>query len=135
MSFVFKGFLASTNEVTLASAALKAVGGATVSPILPERNARVEVWARQPETPTDPRYVGPYGKWDMNGDGWLTWEDRQLMSELMQGGPKKKYTPEQLRAGDDNGNGELDNHDFQQMKADFDALGIKNNKDDKKEVL
>ena len=77
----------------------------------------------------DPTVVVPYGKWDMNGDGRLTWEDRQLMAQLMQGGPNKKYTAEQLRAGDDNCNGVLDNHDYQQMKADFDELGIKNNEE------
>ena len=134
VSFVFTGLQAATSEVALVSAVLRSVGGQAVTPIKPEKNSRVEVWARQLETPTDPRFVGPYGKWDMNGDGWLTWEDRQLMSQLKQGGPNKKYTAEQLRAGDDNVNGELDNHDFQQMKADFDALGIKNEEGTEEEV-
>ena len=132
--FVFRGLQAATDEVALVSATLKSVGGRSVTTVMPEKNARVEIWARQPETPTDPRYVGAYGKWDLDGDGWLTWEDRQLMARLMQGGPNKKYTAEQLRAGDDNGNGELDNHDFQQMKADFDELGIKNKEGTEVEV-
>lgn len=75
----------------------------------------------------DPTVVTPYGRGDLNGDGRLSWEDRQLASELMNGGSDGKWTSQQLSAGDYNGDKVLDQDDFQLLKADFKSKGITNN--------
>jgi len=59
----------------------------------------------------------------MDGDGRLTKADKELLKKLMNG--RKKPTAAELRAGDYSGNGRLDQNDYQLMKDDFKARGIK----------
>ena len=75
------------------------------------------------EPPEDPTIVTPYGRGDVDGNGRLEKADLQLLARLMNGGPTDKWNERQLRAGDYNENGELDNDDFQLMKAGFRAKG------------
>jgi len=74
----------------------------------------------------DPSIVTPYGRGDINGDGKLTKSDLQLMARLMNGGPNKKWTDNQLQAGDYNQDQTLDEDDYKLMKDDFRSKGIVN---------
>ena len=73
--------------------------------------------------PDDPSVVAPWSLGDLNGDGRLTKEDRQLLAKLMNGNGKK-VDARQLGAGDYNGNGRLDNGDYQLLTEDFRQRGI-----------
>lgn len=74
----------------------------------------------------DPTIVAPFGRGDVNGDGRLTKEDLQLMAQLMNGGPNRKWNDNQLRAGDYNEDRTLDEDDYKLMKDDFRSKGIVN---------
>jgi hypothetical protein len=71
----------------------------------------------------DPSVVAPWSLGDLNGDGRLSKEDRQLLAKLMNGNGKK-VNARQLAAGDYNGNGRLDNGDYQLLTEDFRRRGI-----------
>ena len=127
LSFVFNSPSAVTTEVALASATLTSVGGLPVSPIMPETDARVEIVVRTPdEPPVDPTIVVPYSRGDVDGNGRLEKADLDLLAKLMNGGPNHKWNDEQLKAGDYNNNGTLDQDDRKLMKAEFRRLGIVN---------
>ena len=127
-TLVFAGAKATeASEVSLTEVTAKSASGKTVTSILPAANARVELAVRTPaEPPEDPTIVTPYGRGDVDGNGRLEKADLQLLARLMNGGPNHKWNERQLRAGDYNENGELDNDDFQLMKAGFRAKGIIN---------
>ena len=57
----------------------------------------------------------PYRLGDVNGDGFVNKEDLSLLAHLKNGNGHKP-TAYQLKAGDFNGNGKLDNADFQALK-------------------
>jgi hypothetical protein len=59
----------------------------------------------------------------MNGDGRLTKEDAQIMARLKQSS-KPKWNERELRAGDFNGNGKLDNADYQALREKLKSLGV-----------
>jgi len=110
--------------VDFESVEMKATNGDKIlTPVRESGSVYVE-FARPKE---DPTVVVPYSRGDLNGDGRLTKEDKQLLAELMngKGGKSKKPTAEQLRAGDYNGNGRLDQDDYQLLKDDFKSRGIK----------
>jgi len=124
--FVFKGLRETdATTVALSSATFKSVGGSAVLVVLPKANATVLVAKRDDPGSDDTSIVIPYSRGDLNGDGRLTKEDKQLMARLMNGGPNKKWSADELRAGDYNGNGRLDQDDYQLMKDDFKKKGIK----------
>ena len=135
-TLVFAGAKATeATEVSLTEVTAKSASGKTVTAILPAANARVELVVRTPaEPPEDPTIVTPYGRGDVDGNGRLEKADLQLLARLMNGGPNHKWNESQLRAGDYNENGELDNDDFQLMKQDFRVKGIVNG-DEKMGVL
>ena len=75
--------------------------------------ATVNIVAR-PES--DPTEVPPYSLGDVNGDGRVNVEDVRLLAKL-KNGKDRKPTESQVRAGDFNGNGKLDNADYQALRA------------------
>ena len=93
--------------------------------VLPGTDATVTIVSPDALGSENPTAVVPYGRGDLNGDGRLTKEDKQLMARLMNGGPNVKWSQEQLRAGDYNGNGRLDQDDYLLMNNDFRERGIK----------
>ena len=58
----------------------------------------------------------PYQLGDVDGDGDVDVEDLRLLAKL-KNGTGRKYTANQLKAGDFNGNGKLDNADYQALRA------------------
>ena len=59
---------------------------------------------------------------DVNGDGVLTKADAQLLAR-----PKSdnsKWSGDELKAGDLNGNGKIDNADYQALRAMLKDLGV-----------
>lgn len=65
---------------------------------------------------SDPTAVPPYSLGDVNGDGRLDVEDVRRLAKLKNGNGRK-HSEEQLRAGDFNANGKLDNADYQALRA------------------
>jgi hypothetical protein len=59
----------------------------------------------------------------MNGDGRLTKEDAQILARLKQSS-KPKWNERELMAGDFNGNGKLDNADYQALREKLKSLGV-----------
>ena len=85
----------------------------------------------------DPTAVGRYFRGDVDGDGRLTRRDLQRMDDLLRndaphhGGPRgardafpRGPSRDEIRAGDYNGNGRLDNGDAKLMRDDFRRKGI-----------
>lgn len=97
------GTAAVETQVSLVSATMKAIGGASVTPMMPEKNATVSI-AAQSEIP---RYM----LGDLDGDGDVDKEDVRELGNR-ESGNGRKPTESQLKAGDFNGNGELDNDDY-----------------------
>jgi len=126
-SFVFKG-LSETNaaSVSLSSASMQSIGGSAVLAVMPTIDAQIMI--ERLGANEDPTVVVPYSRGDLDGDGVLTKEDKKCLAQLMNGSGKSKGkipTAEQLRAGDYNGDGRLDQNDYQLMKDDFKARGVK----------
>ena len=61
---------------------------------------------------------------DVDGDGALTVLDIRLLAKLKNGELGRRASAEQLQAGDFNGNGKLDNADYQALRAKLKELGI-----------
>ena len=83
----------------------------------------------------DPSAVGRHFRGDVDGDGRLTRRDLERLDELLRddgphrggrdgGGWRSAATADEIRAGDYNGNGRLDNGDAQLMREDFRRKGI-----------
>lgn len=111
--------------VGLVKASLKSIAGADIPAVMPHSDAIITVLPDATHT-GDPTVVPPYGRGDLNGDGMLTKEDLQLMAQLMNGGQNKKWSQNQLDAGDYSGNRLLDQDDYKLMRDDFRAKGIVN---------
>ena len=60
--------------------------------------------------------IAPYRLGDVDGDGDVCVEDLRLLAKLKNGNGRKP-TENQIRAGDFNGNGKLDNADYQALRA------------------
>ena len=60
--------------------------------------------------------IAPYRLGDVDGDGDVGVEDLRLLAKLKNGNGRKA-TENQIRAGDFNGNGKLDNADYQALRA------------------
>jgi hypothetical protein len=58
----------------------------------------------------------------MNGDGRLTKQDSQILARLKQSF-NPKWNENELRAGDFNGNGKLDNADYQALRSLLKEIG------------
>jgi hypothetical protein len=58
----------------------------------------------------------PYQLGDVDGDGDVDEEDLRLLAKLKNGNGRK-HTADQLKAGDFNGNGKLDNDDYFALRA------------------
>ena len=67
--------------------------------------------------------IAPYQLGDVDGDGDMDVEDLRLLAKLKNGNGRKP-TANQLKAGDFNGNGKLDNADFQALKALLKERGL-----------
>ena len=104
---------------------MKSIAGADIPAVMPHSDAIITVLPDATHT-GDPTVVPPYGRGDLNGDGMLTKEDLQLMAQLMNGGQNKKWSQNQLDAGDYSGNRLLDQDDYKLMRDDFRAKGIVN---------
>jgi len=126
LRLVFRGIRADEQTlVSLRSASMKSIGDSVVSVVMPTVDAKIAIVACEDPGQNDLTVVVPYSLGDLNGDGRLTKDDRQLLARLMNGGKNVKWTANELRAGDYNGNGKLDQDDYQLLKADFKQKGVK----------
>ena len=66
--------------------------------------------------------IAPYQLGDVDGDGDVDVEDLRLLAKLKNG--NRKWNADQLKAGDFNGNGKLDNDDYQALRARLKELEI-----------
>ena len=82
--------------------------GATALPMGDGSCATVSIAARAASA--------PYQLGDLDGDGNLDVEDLRLLVKL-KNGSGRKWNADQLKAGDFNGNGKLDNADYQALRA------------------
>ena len=67
--------------------------------------------------------IAPYQLGDVDGDGDVDVEDLRLLAKL-KNGTGRKYTAGQLKAGDFNGNGKLDNADYQALRELLKEKGL-----------
>lgn len=93
-------------EVALKDATFYGVGGAMVPVVTPSANAKVTI----------SKGNAVFKPGDVTGDGVVNAEDLRYMTKLISGG-SKRCTANELKAGDLNGNGKLDNADYQQLRA------------------
>jgi hypothetical protein len=67
--------------------------------------------------------IAPYQLGDVDGDGDVDVEDLRLLAKL-KNGTGRKHTADQLKAGDFNGNGKLDNADYQALRELLKEKGL-----------
>ena len=67
--------------------------------------------------------IAPYQLGDLDGDGEVGESDLRLLAKL-KSAAGRKYTANQLKAGDFNGNGKLDDADYQALRALLKEKGL-----------
>jgi hypothetical protein len=67
--------------------------------------------------------IVPYQLGDLDGDGDIDVEDLRLLAKLKNGNGRK-WNANQLKAGDFNGNGKLDNADYQALRELLKEKGV-----------
>lgn len=104
--------IGSALPLTISSATVKGTDGATLPVTL--GSGIVTVIARGNASPPEDGgvEVGIYGKGDLDGDGWATRDDYDLLKDFLHPFSPTQPTPQQLTAGDINGNGKLDHPDL-----------------------
>ena len=103
--FVFEALKEGVTTVGGTASVQQQGGGA---PAVDGAYATVSIAARSAST--------PYQLGDVDGDGDVDVDDLRLLVKL-KNGTGRKYTANQLKAGDLNGNGKLDNADYQALRA------------------
>jgi hypothetical protein len=114
LTFVFKAAEVCEAEVLLEGAELRLEGGRQLGVTMPKSNAVATAASRPVDN--EPGRVVPWSLGDMNGDGWITKEDTQILARLKQSS-KPKWNERELLAGDFNRNGKLDNADYQALRS------------------
>jgi len=106
---------ATTASVSVASATMHAQGGFEVMVTMPKTDATISIVAKSATI--------PYQLGDVNGDGSVDALDVRELAKL-KNAAGRKWTESQLKAGDFNNNGKLDNADYQALRELLKEKGL-----------
>lgn len=122
LSFKFKAIRPGNARVAMERCFFSARNGRALDSVRPSSDATVAIAEKSPGA--EPGTVPPWSLGDVNGDGRITKEDLQRLSMLKQGNGNK-WTELELKAGDFNSNGKLDNYDHARLRELLKELGAK----------
>ena len=125
ISFIFRAVKTGVTTVELSSASFTS----TADIPLGIRNPTISATITISENPhdDDPTVVAPYSLGDLDGDGHLTQLDIRLLAKLKNNARQlgRQNDPDKtLQAGDLNGNGMLDDADYNLLQQKLKALGV-----------